>query len=333
MSIQRQRRRGTAAENAAFTGALGEFIYVTDGKRIAAHDGANAGGTLIPSNRDLINDYFGYAAASGTDTITLTVLAQITAYAAGQQFTFKAAATNTGSATLNVNSIGAKTIKKKDIATGTIAVLEAGDLISGGMYTVRYDGTDMQLISTDGGGAPGWEFLSTQTASASAALDFTSLITADHGSYVFLLNRLRPATDGVDALIRTSTNNGSSFDSAAANYAYGSIGFNITGSSALTVPVSTSETAIIMNGSQLEGTIGNAAAEGIDGIVWLINPLNATGRKIISWDIHYQNQLGNTQAIKGTGQRAATSNIDAIRFLMSSGNITSGSINMYGMRI
>ena len=44
MATQVQIRRGTAAENDAFTGAQGELTYDTTNKRIRIHDGATAGG-------------------------------------------------------------------------------------------------------------------------------------------------------------------------------------------------------------------------------------------------------------------------------------------------
>jgi hypothetical protein len=86
-----------------------------------------------------------YVGAGGTgDAITLDLTPSITAYAAGQTFHFKASATNTGAATINVDAVGAKDIKKG--AAGSTA-LAAGDITSGGMYTVQYDGTNMQLLN------------------------------------------------------------------------------------------------------------------------------------------------------------------------------------------
>lgn len=67
----------------------------------------------------------------------------ITAYAAYQEFTFKAAATNTGATTINVNALGTKNIYKN----GTSA-LSGGEIIVGGIYTVVYDGTQFQLTNT-----------------------------------------------------------------------------------------------------------------------------------------------------------------------------------------
>jgi hypothetical protein len=80
-----------------------------------------------------------YAGTSaGTDTITATLSPAITAYVAGMMIVFRAGGTNTGAATLNVNSVGAADIKKG--AAGTVA-LAAGDITTGGIYIVVYNGT------------------------------------------------------------------------------------------------------------------------------------------------------------------------------------------------
>jgi len=78
----------------------------------------------------------------GADTITATAGLSMTAYATGQKFTFVSAGANTGAATLNINSIGAKAIKK----LGTTA-LAAGDIPSGSVAEVVYDGTNFQLTT------------------------------------------------------------------------------------------------------------------------------------------------------------------------------------------
>jgi hypothetical protein len=81
--------------------------------------------------------------SSGNDTITASVSPAITAYAAGQTFRFKAGGTNTGAATININSVGAKSIKKgADGATDPAA----GDITAGGVYIIVYDGTNFQLF-------------------------------------------------------------------------------------------------------------------------------------------------------------------------------------------
>lgn len=79
-------------------------------------------------------------AVAGTDTITASATPTLAAYANGNTFRLVAAGTNTGATTLNINSLGAKAITKN----GTTA-LGAGDIPSGAMITVVYDGTQFQL--------------------------------------------------------------------------------------------------------------------------------------------------------------------------------------------
>ena len=71
------------------------------------------------------------------------------AYSLAASLGFVVATTNTGAATLNLNSIGAKTIKKK--ATQDVS---AGDLLAGTVADVYYDGTYFQLVSKAYGAAP-----------------------------------------------------------------------------------------------------------------------------------------------------------------------------------
>lgn len=85
----------------------------------------------------------GYAVDSvGTDAYAITPTPAITAYTAGQIITFKAGTANTGSATLNVSGLGAKTITKN-----VTDALVTGDILAGQIITVEYDGTNMQLLS------------------------------------------------------------------------------------------------------------------------------------------------------------------------------------------
>ncbi len=82
-------------------------------------------------------------AVSGTNTLTGTPSPAPSAYAAGQRFVFIAANANTASVTLNVNSLGAKTIKKY-----AGAALAAGDIAgSGHVCECVYDGTDVLLLN------------------------------------------------------------------------------------------------------------------------------------------------------------------------------------------
>jgi len=50
MASEVQWRRGTAAENDAFTGAAGEITVDTTNDCLRLHDGSTAGGTIIPNS-------------------------------------------------------------------------------------------------------------------------------------------------------------------------------------------------------------------------------------------------------------------------------------------
>ena len=82
------------------------------------------------------------ATVTGTDTLTGSLTPAIAAYAAGNLFSFVAAATNTGAVTINLNSLGAKSITKQ----GTTALI-AGDITSGRVQLIEYDGTRFQLLN------------------------------------------------------------------------------------------------------------------------------------------------------------------------------------------
>lgn len=74
---------------------------------------------------------------------TLTPSPAITTYVAGMTFYFIAGSTNTTTTpTMNVSAVGAKTIKKAD-GNGLLA----GQITSGDLYGIQYDGTDFRIIS------------------------------------------------------------------------------------------------------------------------------------------------------------------------------------------
>jgi len=84
-----------------------------------------------------------YAASSaGSDTYVITLSPVPTAYTTGMRIVFKADVANTGAATLNVNSLGAKSILHID---GTALV--DGDIAANSLNTVVYDGTQFLLQS------------------------------------------------------------------------------------------------------------------------------------------------------------------------------------------
>lgn len=80
--------------------------------------------------------------AGTANAITATAAVSMSAYATGQRFSFIVGTTNTGATTININSIGAKTIK-----TNSTQDLGGGNLLAGTVAEIYYDGTNFQLLS------------------------------------------------------------------------------------------------------------------------------------------------------------------------------------------
>lgn len=89
--------------------------------------------------------------SGGPTAYALTPAVALGSYATGERFAFKINATNTGASTLNISGLGAKNIYKQTIS-GPAAIV-AGDLVTGQMVEVMYDGTQFQIISGIGAAA------------------------------------------------------------------------------------------------------------------------------------------------------------------------------------
>lgn len=95
--------------------------------------------TSLANIQDAAGVYIGTVGGT-VDAITLTPVPALPAYSAGQRFQFIAAGANTTAVTINISGLGAKALTKQ----GTIA-LTAGDIISGSLVQIRYDGTRFQI--------------------------------------------------------------------------------------------------------------------------------------------------------------------------------------------
>jgi len=83
-----------------------------------------------------------YADSSGVaNSIIVTIVSpQTFSYTAGQVLFVKVANANSGATTINVNGLGAISVR-----TSSLAALSSGALVAGGIYPLMYDGTYFQL--------------------------------------------------------------------------------------------------------------------------------------------------------------------------------------------
>lgn len=96
-------------------------------------------------NKILYNGIVYLGTTTGSSNAYVATNSDITSLFNGLAVSFKANFTSTGACTLNINSLGAKTILTSKSANAPIT--------SGGIYTVRYDGTNFFLQGEGGGSA------------------------------------------------------------------------------------------------------------------------------------------------------------------------------------
>ncbi len=91
------------------------------------------------------DDAFNYCTVGGTaDAITLTCSPAITAYAAGQRFTFVAGSTNTSeTVTVAISGLAATNVRIDGSNGPTVGQIKANEV-----YTIIHDGTQFQIDST-----------------------------------------------------------------------------------------------------------------------------------------------------------------------------------------
>ncbi len=86
--------------------------------------------------------------AAGTNTYTVTATG-VTQYLPGLELKILFTNANTGASTINVNSLGARTLQKNG------AAVASGDIAAGGTYRLTFDGTNFQVLGIGGGGGGG----------------------------------------------------------------------------------------------------------------------------------------------------------------------------------
>jgi len=207
------------------TGILLKFVlYNSVNELIGTYDG-------IPS----INDPFGInsqlTSVAGTNTITATATPTLTAYATGAIYSFIAANTNSGAATLSIDGLTAKSITKN----GSVA-LSAGDIQSGKMMLVEYDGTTFQLLNNIvyGGSITNGTIVSL-TAPMSVANGGTGVATLTTNNVVLgngasAIQFVAPGTSG-NLLTSDGTTWGSTTPAIIAPTAIGQVPFSTNGTS------------------------------------------------------------------------------------------------------
>lgn len=172
----------------------------------------------------------------------------------------------------------------------------------------------------------GWEFIQSQEAADSATMDF--LLPSGFGMFKLYCYSVDLVSDDVQMHLRTSTDAGVSFEAGGTDYEYAIKGVAHTDADLNT----TQAGSIILTGD----VASNAVASTPDSFNAEINIYNANqagSRTRISCLSSFYASAGNVGINIAGGHRDSVEANDAIRLLATSGNMTTGTFALFGLKI
>ena len=172
--------------------------------------------------------------------------------------------------------------------------------------------------------------ISTQTASSSATISFTSGIDSTYKEYIFKFYDIHPATDNVDFKFNMSADGGSNYNVTKTSTGFYAYNFESGSGQGLDYEASY-DLAQSTSFQFLAADVGNANDESCVGTLHLFDPSNTTFVKHFMATSHRHYYLDYAIVDYMAGYCNTTSAIDAVQFKFESGNIDSGTIKLYGV--
>ncbi len=171
--------------------------------------------------------------------------------------------------------------------------------------------------------------LSTQTASSSSTIDFTSGIDSTYDEYVFKFYDIHPQTDNTH--FNVNFRDGSSAYDATKTTTWFRSQHDEANSDTALEYVASVDLAQSTDGARLMTSMSSDSDHGGNGYLHLYNPSSTTfvknfiARTSSVWYLDYEWDAYLA------GYCNVTAAIDGVQFAMSSGNIDSGVIKLYGI--
>jgi len=213
-----------------------------------------------------------------------------------------------------------------------------GDLIVGtanNTAAVLTAGTNGKVLTAASGEATGlkWDtaaagalvLVEQHTAANSATLDFTTCISATYDEYLIEIVQIVPISASYLKML-VSVDGGANWDTTAAHYTYSQFVWSGAGTA-----LSGADTAYI----PIYPLVGRNVATTLpcSGSFRLFNPLGSTYKQAITGTMLGGDSVTSnvTQTLTVSASYNQVAAFDAFRFIMSSGNISTGTIRVYGI--
>jgi len=172
--------------------------------------------------------------------------------------------------------------------------------------------------------------ISTQTASSSATIDFTSNIDSTYKEYIFKFYNMHPATDNVKWTFQSDTGTNTNYNQTITSTDF--IAQHSESDSA-------TELGYASANDQAQGTafqpigqlIGNGNDECVSGTLHIFDPSNTTFVKHFIANTNVYRQDDYTREHFTAGYFNTTTALTRFRFKFDSGNTDSGVVKLYGI--
>jgi hypothetical protein len=199
------------------------------------------------------------------------------------------------------------------------------------MALVKYNNNSISAVTAlDSIASGSLVLLSTQTASGSSSISFTSQLTSTYNTYIFKFININPATDGAEFTFQGSTDSGSNYNTTITSTFFRAIHDEAD----TTTDLSYSGAHDQAQGTAFQNVIidtGNGSDESGVGDLYLYSPSDTTFVKHFLIRTSHYNAANYAVDQYHAGYFNTTSAIDAIQFKCNSGNFD-GTIKLYGLR-
>ena len=173
-------------------------------------------------------------------------------------------------------------------------------------------------------------FISRSTASSSSTIDFTRGIDSTYKEYIFIFNNIHAATAGTDFGFQGDTGTNTNYNQTITSTFFRAAHNEADSTTALSYDTGYDQA----QGTSIQPIATNMGDDNDmcgSGFLHLFDPSNTTFVKhfIATSNVYQESVFNNNQYIAGYFN--TTSAITRIQFKMASGNIDSGTIDLYGV--
>ena len=191
--------------------------------------------------------------------------------------------------------------------------------------SIKYD---MDLASS-ATGTGGMTLLSTQTASSSSTISFTSGLDSTYKEYIFKYIDVHPSSDGQN--FQVNFRDGSTAYDATKTTTVFLANHNEDGTGAVLEYKASNDLAQSTSFQNLAESVGADNDQCISGQLHLFDPSSTTFVKHFLSTTNNYDSGNNSQVFHVSGYCNTTTAIDGVQFKMDSGNIDAGTIKLYGV--